>query len=232
MQKMKAVSHLKRFWRALACAQSIGSRSVSANNLGAGMLFEPLGQGGGFPIFQEIYRVMALQVHQNGSVAVTFLEGEIIHSKSAGCFDLRNWSSSFASEQSCSTTRHVQNSCKEGARPTSHCLSNSRLCLKKSFCGACVSVCQLGQSLRKNTPLALLLVAKESSYLDFEQHSASCDGCIGQRSFLAAMHSACRVLAEGAHCRESKNGNDEQDGQTTFGLGAVVPNLHSRKREI
>ena len=56
-QQMKAVSHLKRFWRSLACAQSIGSRSVSADNLGAGMLLEPLRQGSGFPIFQEIYRM-------------------------------------------------------------------------------------------------------------------------------------------------------------------------------
>ena len=78
---MPAVRDLHRVRRPVARALGVGARAVAADHLHAGMPAQPLGEGAGLPVREEIHRTVAVHVDQHGAVDVTASEREVIHSE-------------------------------------------------------------------------------------------------------------------------------------------------------
>ena len=83
---MEAVSDMNRFWRTFSNRICENSRPVSANNLRAGMLFEPFPTKRSFArlncrlfaVRQEVNGGSGRQVNENSAVSLSFAEGKIV----------------------------------------------------------------------------------------------------------------------------------------------------------
>ena len=77
-QQMPSISDLDRIWRTLPHAVGVGAGPVTGNDLDAGMLTQPGGQGLRLPIGQQVDSCVAFQVDQDGPVAVAAAPGPVI----------------------------------------------------------------------------------------------------------------------------------------------------------
>jgi len=73
-QQMIAVSHLNCLGSAFFQCLRIRAGTIATHYLDPRMRFQPGHDGGGFAIGQQINRTVALQIHQQGAVAVTFFQ--------------------------------------------------------------------------------------------------------------------------------------------------------------
>ena len=84
LQQVKAVGHLNRRRRPLACTIFIGFGAVSRGDLHARVGAEPLGERVGVSILEAGDRSPLLQVHQDRAIRVTFPERPVIDPKPRG----------------------------------------------------------------------------------------------------------------------------------------------------
>jgi hypothetical protein len=85
--QVPAVGDLDRNRCALAGAVGVGAGAVPADDLGAGMLAQPVGEGVGFPVGKQVHRAVAVDVDQDGAVAVAAAQREVVdaeHGHAAG----------------------------------------------------------------------------------------------------------------------------------------------------
>ena len=82
-QQVPAVSDLNSARRALAHAVCVSASTVTCNDLDTGVLAKPRSQRFCLPVRQKVYDLIALQVDQNGPVAMTASPSPVINSKHA-----------------------------------------------------------------------------------------------------------------------------------------------------
>ena len=80
-QQVPAIGHLDRFRRALTNSVRVGTGAVACDHLDAGMLAQPGGEGLGLPIREQVHHLVAFEVDQDGSVAMTPPPGPVVHSE-------------------------------------------------------------------------------------------------------------------------------------------------------
>ncbi len=85
-QQVPAVGHLDRLRRALADPVGIGAGTVTRDDLDPGMLTKPLRQRLGLTVRQQVHDLVALEVDEDGAVAMPTPPGPIIDAE-----NLRRW---------------------------------------------------------------------------------------------------------------------------------------------
>jgi hypothetical protein len=80
-QQVPTVSDLNRVRRPLADTVGVGAGAVARDDLDTGVLAEPGGQRFRLPIRQQVHNLIALQIDQNGSVAMATTPSPIIDRK-------------------------------------------------------------------------------------------------------------------------------------------------------
>jgi hypothetical protein len=75
---VKAIRDLHSLGRATACSVSIGPGTVATDHFDAGMILQPLAQGGRLTIGQERNRRVTFYVNQHRTVALAFAVRPII----------------------------------------------------------------------------------------------------------------------------------------------------------
>ena len=80
-QQVPAIGDLNSIRRTLAHAISVGSRAVASDHLDTRVLAKPCGQCFCLLVRQEIHNLVALQIHQNGSVAVASAPSPVVDSQ-------------------------------------------------------------------------------------------------------------------------------------------------------
>lgn len=76
---MEPICHLDSLWRTSPGSVSIGSGSIAADHLDAGMDPEPDHKGLCLAIWQYIGYAVGLEIHQDRAIAVAFFPGKIIY---------------------------------------------------------------------------------------------------------------------------------------------------------
>lgn len=84
-QQVPAVGDLNSLWRTLAHSIRVGAGAVTCDDLDTGVLAEPTCQRFGLSVRQKVNDLVALQVDQNGAVAMAAPPGPVIDSKHARC---------------------------------------------------------------------------------------------------------------------------------------------------
>jgi hypothetical protein len=82
-QQVPAVSNLNSIGGSLAHAALVDAGAVACNHLDAWVLPQPGGQRFGLPVCQEVHNLVALQVDQDGAVAVAAAPSPIINGKNS-----------------------------------------------------------------------------------------------------------------------------------------------------
>ena len=78
---MPSIGHLDRLRRALADPVRISTGAIACDHLNAGMLAQPIGKSLGLPIREQVYHLVALEVDEDGAVAMAASPGPIVHPK-------------------------------------------------------------------------------------------------------------------------------------------------------
>ena len=81
LHDVEPVSHLYSLRRSLAHAVRIRSRPITADDINAGMVDQPVCQRLGAAVGQEIDEVVALQVGEDGSIGPATSETPVIHAQ-------------------------------------------------------------------------------------------------------------------------------------------------------
>jgi hypothetical protein len=89
-QQVPTISGLNRVWRALPHAFRTGTGPVARDHLDARMLAKPCRQRFRLPVRQQVHHLIALQIDQNGTVAMATPPRPVINGKHAWC----RWSAS------------------------------------------------------------------------------------------------------------------------------------------
>jgi hypothetical protein len=85
--QVPAVGDLPGLGRALVGTVGVGAAAVAAHDLGAGVLAEPVREGVGFPVRQQLHPAVVVQVDQHGAVDVATAQREVVdaeHGHGAG----------------------------------------------------------------------------------------------------------------------------------------------------
>ncbi|GAU71454.1 hypothetical protein SSP35_40_00200 [Streptomyces sp. NBRC 110611] len=78
LPEVKAICDLDRVRHGRADRLRVRARAVTAHDLGAGMFFEPGGEGLGGAVGQDVDDAAGLDVDEDGAVDVTALECEVV----------------------------------------------------------------------------------------------------------------------------------------------------------
>src|ERR1035437_846635 len=81
MQEVPAIGHLDRLRRSLPRRFGIGTGPVATNNFSSWMRAQPLGDGLGFSIRQQIDHFPSFQITKDRSISMPFAPGPVIHAK-------------------------------------------------------------------------------------------------------------------------------------------------------
>jgi hypothetical protein len=84
-EQMPSVSNLNGAWRALADPVGIGAGAIAGDDLDAGTILQPGGDGGGLAIGQQIDHLVRLEVHDDGPVSTTSLPCPVIDAEDTRC---------------------------------------------------------------------------------------------------------------------------------------------------
>lgn len=82
---MPPVRDLDRCGCAEAGSLGVGARAVAADDLNSGVVDQPPGQGGRFPVREHVHGPARLDVDQDGSVDTPLAQGEVVNSQHPGC---------------------------------------------------------------------------------------------------------------------------------------------------
>ena len=81
LPQVEAVGHLDGVRCSLAGALGVGACPVPADDLHAGVVFQPLGQGGGLAVLQHVDGPVGVHVDQDGRVGMAAPFREVIHAQ-------------------------------------------------------------------------------------------------------------------------------------------------------
>jgi hypothetical protein len=76
--QVPAVGDLDRSRCTLTGAVGVGAGAVAAHHLGAGVLPQPVGEGVGVPVAQQVHRAVGGHVDQDGAVVVAAAQREVV----------------------------------------------------------------------------------------------------------------------------------------------------------
>ncbi len=107
-QQVPAISHLNCPWSSEPDATGILGRTVSGDRANAAAAPEPLGQGRGAPIGQQVDHPPALKVNQNGPVAPALAPGPVVHAEHARCRSARQRQAAHQAQHRRAAGRHAQ----------------------------------------------------------------------------------------------------------------------------
>src|ERR671932_1930970 len=120
LQQMPAIGYLYCVWSSLASSIGVGSGSVPANDLDAGMLLEPSDKRLGSAIGEQVYGAMPLQVHEDRPVSLCTAQGEVVDAQYPGRRVCRDRRSSNIAKQGRWTGRHAQTIHQPGSGLSTH----------------------------------------------------------------------------------------------------------------
>src|SRR5713101_9587325 len=80
-KEMEAIGNLCCFRGTFACTLGVGAGTISTDDFYTWVSLQPFLQCSRFSIWQKINRLVALQIHQDGSVALALAPRPVIHPK-------------------------------------------------------------------------------------------------------------------------------------------------------
>jgi hypothetical protein len=83
LDQVETIGHLEGFGGAIRSGLGIGTSAVAAEDLHAGVLVQPGGDGLGVAVRQEIDGAVALPIDEDGAVCLAFAEREVIEAEDA-----------------------------------------------------------------------------------------------------------------------------------------------------
>jgi hypothetical protein len=116
LNQMETVGHLHGLGGAAGGAFGILSASVAAEDLNTRMVCEPLGQGSGRALGEQVHDLVAVQANQDGAVDMAFAKGEIVNAEQA-----RSWAGLWRltagqTQKGIWADRHPLTACEASAR--------------------------------------------------------------------------------------------------------------------
>src|ERR671938_2171957 len=104
---MKPIRHLYRIGRSAGCAIAIGARTVAADDLNTRMLLQPIGEGLGGAIRQEVNRAMRVKINDNRAIGLAFTFGPVIDTDHARSWGRTSAGAPHEAQHSIRTDRHA-----------------------------------------------------------------------------------------------------------------------------
>ena len=83
LQEMEPIRNLHRVWRTLGCPVDILRTAIAGDDGNARVLVQPGREGGSRTVWQQVNRLMAFHIDQQGAVGLPFAKGKIINTQDA-----------------------------------------------------------------------------------------------------------------------------------------------------
>lgn len=175
---MESVSNMDSLRCSLTDRLSIDSRTIPTDNFGSGMFLEPFFHRRSLAVWQQIHWGARLEVNDNGAIRLSFTEGKIINTDLLGA------------SLGAARLGGVLELIEHGIIADDE---SQELCDKESIAGSnlpqylkqdifqtrrltLIASCNLGESLRKDAPFTIGVIAEELSQGEFKSDGVSLPG--------------------------------------------------------
>ena len=190
--QVPAGRHLDRAGRTLPNTFRIGTRPIPGDDLHARMLAQPVRQGGGLPVGQQVDDIVALEIHQRGAVVMAPAPGPVIHSQHPR---RRRWHGTSASgtgdpQQGVRADRHGEALRQACSSLTAERQASTALQVIKAPGPACRGRRNLAEPFGKGPPRAVRVEAAEPPRLDEQRHRPALPGQIAEAASVVAVNPA------------------------------------------
>ena len=206
---MPPVGDLDRLRGALACAVGVGAGPVPADDLGPGMFLQPVGEGFGFAVAQQVNGPSGLDVDQDGAVVAAPAEREVIHAQDGHGAGSGVGLRDDQPQQAGPAGRQVQGGGqpRSGAAGQGQRNRGQRACQRRGPPGTPggQAIDLLGEGDRWTVRVA----AKEPADPEPDPHPPSADRGVGQPTAVGAVHLAGRIPAPRAASTVSASAGQE-----------------------
>jgi hypothetical protein len=202
LQQVPAVRDLKRLRRPFGGGLGVGRPAVAGDDLDAGVFLQPRRQRGAVPAHQDVEDAAALQVDEDGAVALALADGPVIDADVAGRRGGLIGGGLDAAQQGVRAGRHVQALGEAGAWLTTEGEADGAVGVGQPGGCAGVGVEQLREALAEDGPRATGVEAAEAADDQAQGQGPVVAGEVGHRAAVAAVD----PIRTGAAARTSRGG--------------------------
>jgi hypothetical protein len=188
LQQMPAIDNLLCLGCCIGGRLGVGRPTVPADEFNARMIVEPLLDGFGIAVGQEIDHVAPLKIHDNSAVPLAFEPGPVIDPNEAGRWRGVILEPLDASEQRVWAGGHGEQNGQAGAGFATKSESNRSVGLVETVSGTSIRPNKSLKSLGKEAARAFGPWAKESSDRDLQPNRQAETGQVSEAAVITAMN--------------------------------------------
>jgi hypothetical protein len=193
--QVPAVGDLDGLGCASMGAVGVGAGAVAAHDLDAGVLAQPVGEGVGLPVSQQLHRAVAGHVDQDAAVVVAAAQREVVDAEHGHRVGLGIGQRAEQAQQGTAADRQP----KRGGQPCPGAARQRQTDLlqhpARQRAAASVGRGQARDLLGEGARPAAWGVAEEPADPQPDQHLLAADGRVGQRALIPAVDLGRRVTA-------------------------------------
>lgn len=187
LEEVKPVGDLDSRRCPLVSAIGVRLRPITGDDLHAGMLLEPVGQGLGGAIGEERHRPVALQINQDCAIGLAFPHGEIVDAEDRGTDEGRDWEPAEHAQEGATTDGHAQATAEPYARCPAQGDGDGGQPVEEALGPPSPGGCHTRQPLRKNAARTTAIGAEKLPDAQLQHDTVVSPREIGDGPPIAAM---------------------------------------------